>query len=423
MQIYLQTTLTEVNKMIIRKIKPEELKRTLELFAIAFEFSDDLNKSPEETFKDITENPKSREDVFWGERWAAFEDDDKTMMSYFIDQPFPVQFDGNVYTMTGIGGVATLPQYRKCGGIRGCFEAALPAMYQDGVAFSYLYPFSSAYYRKFGYEMGCERLQYHVRLSSVKHFDVSGNCSLVEPGNLMLDEIQQIYRVWQNKYNMMIANEDYEFSWVKKSNPVKDQVFTYVYKSKNGEPMGYLSVKQIIEPDGRNLQCTRFCCTCPEGLKGLLNVLIALGSDHEFATFEVPADVDLTLILPEWAMGSVSLKKYWAGMVRVVNVETVLKGARYHDDGTLSIAVTDKQIAANCGTFVVTFTDGKAVSVEKSDTAAPDISMGINEFSRLIIGTCDDSSLAYMDNVTIHNDVPGIRQVFYRKPNMIAEYF
>ena len=28
--------------MIIRKIKPEELKRTLELFAISFEFSADL---------------------------------------------------------------------------------------------------------------------------------------------------------------------------------------------------------------------------------------------------------------------------------------------------------------------------------------------------------------------------------------------
>lgn len=409
--------------MIIRKIKPEELKRTLELFAIAFEFSNDITKTPEEVFEETTQHPKSREDAFWGERWAAFEDDNKTMMSYFIDQPFPVQFDGNIYKMTGIGGVATLPQYRKCGGIRGCFEAALPSMYEDGVAFSYLYPFSTAYYRKFGYEMGCERLVYHILLSCLKPYAVSGSSTLIEPGNIMLDEVKQIYRVWQNKYNMMIANEEYEFAWVEKSNPVKNQEFTYLYKSADNEPLAYMTVKQSVEPDGRNLKCTRFVFTCTEGLKGLLNILIALGSDHSYATFEIPSDADLTLILPEWSMGGISLKKYWSGMVRVVNVEAVLNGARYCGSGKLAIALTDKQIAPNCGTFVVIFKDGKAVSVVKDSTAAPDISMGINEFSRLIIGTCETTSLPYMDNVTVHNDSACISQVFYKKPNLILEYF
>lgn len=408
--------------MIIRKIKPEELKRTLELFAIAFEFSDDITKSAGEVYEETVRNPKSREDAFWGERWAAFEDDDHTMMCYFIDQPFPVQFDGSIYTMTGIGGVATLPQYRRRGGIRGCFEAALPDMYENGVTFSCLYPFSTAYYRKFGYEMGCECLQYHVRLNSMKHFEVGGHSSLVEPGHLMLEEIMQVYRVWQNKYNMMVANEDYEFAWVGKSNPVKDQIFTYVYQSTDGEPMGYLSVKQSMEPDGRNLRCTRFCFTCLEGLKGLLNILIALGSDHAYATLEVPGDCDLTLIFPEWA-GAVTLKRYWPSMVRVINVEKVLSGARYKGDGSLTVGITDGQIPQNNGAFTVAFQDGRAVSVEKDASRSPDITMGINEFSRLIIGTCDSASLPFMENVTVRSASSCIDQVFYKKPNLITEYF
>lgn len=409
--------------MIVRKVRPEELKRTMELFAIAFEFGNDLSKSPQEVFTEISEHPQSREDVFWSERWAAFEDDDRTMMSYFVAKPLPVQFDGNVYTMTGIGGVATLPQYRRSGGIRGCFEAALPDMYRNGVAFSYLYPFSTAYYRKFGYEMGCEKLRYHVRLDSLRRFEVSGSCTLVEPDRLMTEEIQQIYRVWQNRYNMMIANEAYEFDWIGKSNPVKDQVFTYVYTSGAKEPMGYMTVQQSMEPDGRNLKCTRFVCTCPEGLMGLLNILIALGSDHAYATLELPADVDMTLMLPEWAMGAVTVNRFWSGMVRVVNAETVLRGARYRGDGSLSVALTDPQIPANCGTFTVDFQNGEAVSVARDASRTPDISMGINEFSRLIIGTCDADSLPYMANVTVHSDTPSIGQVFYRKPNLIVEYF
>ena len=313
--------------MIVRKIRPQELKRTMELFAIVFGFPNDSNKSAEEVFEEVSKNPRSRDEKFWSERWAAFEDDGQIMMSYFAVLPYMVQFDGKEYKMAGIGGVASLPQYRRRGGIRGCFEAALPSMYQDGVAFSYLYPFSTAYYRKFGYEMGCEKMQYHVRLSSMERFETSGSIHLLEPGKLLPEEIRQIYRTWQENYNMMVINEDFEYAWVGRSNPVKDQEFTYVYRSGTGIPMGYMTVKTVHEPDGRNLNCTRFCFTCGEGLKGLFQVLLALGSNHEYVTLTLPTDVDMSLFFPEWSSGA-SARKLYAGMVRVVNVENVLKGAR-----------------------------------------------------------------------------------------------
>ncbi len=409
--------------MIIRKVKPEELKRTNELFAIAFEFGEENDKTAQEVYEEIINNPKSREDVYWGERWAAFEDDDTTMMSFFIAQPFPVNFDGATYSMTGIGGVASLPQYRKRGCIRGCFEKALPAMYEDGRTFSYLYPFSTAYYRKFGYEMSGTKMSYHIRLDAIKYYNVNGNCTLVEPGNFMRLDIQQIYKVWQSKYNMMIVNEEYEFAWVEKSNPVKDQVFTYVYRSETGVPKGYVSFKQVNEEDGRNLLCTRFCFTDTEGLKGLLNLLMSLGSDHSFATFEVPEDVDLALILPEWAMGASSCKKRYDSMVRVINVETVLKGAAYQGSGSLVIEIADKQIVANNGRFFIEFQDGRAKQVKQDMEALADISLGINEFSRLIIGACDVQSLEYMEHVTVNSDLSKLAKIFYRKPVFIAEYF
>lgn len=409
--------------MIIRKIKPEELKRTYELFAIAFEFSADNDKSAAEVFENVRKNPKSREDAFWGERWAAFEDDDSTMMSFLIASPYQVNFDGASYKMTGIGGVASLPQYRRRGCIRGCFEAALSSLYEEGVAFSYLYPFSTAYYSKFGYGMGCEKNQYHVKLSTLKYFDVKGNSSLVEPDNLMLEEIKHIYQAWQNKYNMMVINEDYEYAWVEKSNPVRDQIFTYVYRNDSGESMGYMSVKQVDEPDGRNLYCTRFCFTKVEGLKGLLNVLYSLGSSHEYVTLELPTDIDMTSIFPEWSMGAATVKKTYFGMVRVVNVEAVLKGAQYLGSGSIAIEMRDEQIKENNGVFVVNFQNGKAVVVEKDSHVTPDISMSINDFSRLIMGACDINSLEYMSGVVLHNPTVAVGQVFYRKPGYIVEAF
>lgn len=407
--------------MIVRKIRPQELKRTMELFAIVFGFPNDSNKSAEEVFEEVSKNPRSRDEKFWSERWAAFEDDGQTMMSYFAALPYMVQFDGKEYKMVGIGGVASLPQYRRRGGIRGCFEAALPSMYQDGVAFSYLYPFSTAYYRKFGYEMGCEKMQYHVRLSSMERFETGGSIHLLEPGKLLPEEIRQIYRTWQENYNMMVINEDFEYAWVGRSNPVKDQEFTYVYRSGTGIPMGYMTVKTVHEPDGRNLNCTRFCFTCGEGLKGLFQVLLALGSNHEYVTLTLPTDVDMSLFFPEWSSGA-SARKLYAGMVRVVNVETVLKGARYIGSGKVSISISDGQIKENNGVFEVAFQDGRAVSVQKV-CGNGDVDMGINEFSHLIIGNGDVRSMEFMEHVIVHKNKEALGQVFYRKPNMIMEDF
>ena len=140
--------------MIVRKIRENELKRSAQLSALAFEYPmEGAEKSPEDFFRDVREHPGSLEDVRWDSRWAAFEDDDATMIATFCVLPWHATFDGHEVIMGGIGGVATLPQYRRGGAIRRCFEAALPDMYAQGMVLSYLYPFSNAFYRRFGDEL------------------------------------------------------------------------------------------------------------------------------------------------------------------------------------------------------------------------------------------------------------------------------
>lgn len=408
--------------MIVRKIKPEELKRTKELFAIAFEFEADNSKSAEDEYKESAENPKTREDFYWGERWAAYQDDNKTMMSYFVAKPLPVHYDGHHCRMIGIGGVATLPQYRRMGGIRACFEAALPDMYESGAAFSYLYPFSTAYYRKFGYEMCCERMQYQIKLNMIPLFPVDGDSFLVEPGCFMLDEIKQIYKVWQNKYNLMVENEEFEYAWVLRSDPVKDQLFTYVYKSKNGEAKGFMTFSNVSGAEGRNLVCTRFFYTAIEGFKGMMNLARSLASDHQSITFEVPADQMIESLLPEWSMGAGKCEKIFCGMVRVINVLKVLQMAKYKGDGSLVIQITDSYIKDNNNSFLIRFENGMAILVSVT-VAPPDISLGIADFSRLITGVYGMDAFEFMESVHIYAGMDKIAKVFYQKPILITEFF
>ncbi len=408
--------------MIIRKIKPEELKRTNELFSIAFEFADDNSKNAREVYEETIADSSSRDNRYWMERYAAFEDDDHTMMSFFVAKPYPVHFDGNHCQMTGIGGVATLPQYRRRGGIRGCFEKALTDMYEAGFEFSYLYPFSTAYYRKFGYELCCEKKQYTLKLSFLPEYRINGYCELVESSNLHLEDIKAVHDRWQEKYNMMIENEDCDYLWLTKSNPVKEQIFTYIYKNHKGIPKGYLCFTNQDTNEGRIINCSRFVYTDLEGLKGLLNLARSFSSDHIAITFALPTDQYITALLPEWSMGAGRCQVLLSGMARAIHVEKVLKKARYRGTGAVSIAINDSYIKENNHTFHVSFENGTANNVF-SDDAPADIVMDIADFSRLIIGCLETEQIPYLENVVVNTDTETLSKVFYKKPIMLTEYF
>ena len=407
--------------MIIRKIKPEELKRVKELSAISFEYGEDTAKSAEEIFRETQNDPRSRADLHWQCRWAAF-DDDGQMMSTMAAIPFRVQFDGHHCPMTGIGGVVTLPPYRRRGGIRACFEAALPAMYAEGAAFSYLYPFSTAYYRKFGYELCCERNEYKLLLEQIPHTDTGGTLYLVEPGRFMLEDIKAVYRAWQETYNMMVVAEDFEFRWVAKSNPVQDQQYTYVYKSRDGVPKAYATFRVAEENGEHNLQCSRFFHTDAEGFCGLMNLFASLAADHCLVSFALPQNEHIEPLLPEWCLGARPRETSCYGMVRAVNVEAALRMARARGEGTVTLEITDEQIPQNNGRFQVRYRDNAVTGVEKTAREA-DASLGIQDFSRLITGVYDIDALRFLKGVAVHTDPGRLAGLFFRKPIYISEYF
>ncbi len=408
--------------MIVRKIKAHELKRTNELFSLAFGFASSDERTAEEVYLQVSSQPKSREELCWQEHWAAFEDDDRTMMSFFVAKPMPIHFDGNHCIMTGIGGVSTLPQYRRQGCIRACFQAALPDMHENGVAFSYLYPFSTAYYRKFGYEICCERIRYHLRLSFIPAFTVSGNCVLCEPGHPYLEDIRKIYSAFQNRYNMMVENEEFEYQWVLQSNPVKDQVFTYIYKSSDGEPKAFMSFSVQNEAGHRNLVCSRFFYTDLEGLKGLLLLARSLESDHYEITFDLPTDQYIVPLLPEWSMDAGRQEKISHGMVRVINAVKVLEMAEYKGSGSLVLDISDPFIPQNNGRFLVSFENNRATAVTITD-APWDITLDIHIFSVLIAGVCDIRQMHFLEKIRINSSWDRLEKVFYPKPLYITESF
>lgn len=419
----------EVPILIARQIHPEEIKRTEELFSISFDSPYNNEDTPLELYNKYITHPQNREQEHSLERFAAFEDDNKTMMSCFIMQPFSIRFDGHNTSMFSIGGVATLPQYRKRGGIRACFEKALPYLYKNGISFSYLYPFSTAYYRKFGYELCGKKEYYQVALSHIPAFSLEGSCYLLDASTReqAANDIPAIYDAWQQSYNMMVQSVPYDYNFIQTADPYKEQTFTYVYRSKDNTPLAYMTFRNNTALECRRLECSHFFYINKEGLQGLLALAKTFASDYRHICFSLPTNCPLEQTLPEWSMGAVTCQTIPNGMIRVINVKKTLELAAYCGSGVLTLEITDPYISENNKIFKVDFSESacKSVTVYEKDTPteSADISLSINAFSALIAGVYDIGACALFSDVVIYKNREMISKVFYKKPVYITTSF
>ena len=323
----------------------------------------------------------------------------------------------------GIGGVASLPQYRRAGGIRACFQKALPILYREGYVFSYLYPFSTAYYRKFGYESCVQRYLAVLDLRQPRPAEFSGSFRLARGGDMLLPAIRQLDERWEAQYNMMVQHAEADYRWLLSAAPASKQEFIYAAFSAAGEPLGYAAFKKQDEPNGRNLVCSRLRFSGKDGFAALMHLFSRFASDHRFVKFPLPCCTAMQYLLPEWSLGAVRWELQSAGMVRVVNAEAALRAARYLGGGSATLRLHDAQIEENNACFAVQFENGRAISVSRSDTQ-PDAELEISTFSALLCGVCDFSEARqYFPGLEVFHESAPLDRVFFRKPLYIEDYF
>lgn len=393
--------------MIIRKTRPQEAERVNELFSIAFE-------------QPLENGPAGEENCC---HWAAFEESTGEMTSTLTVTDFTVNFDGHPCKMGGIGGVATLPAYRRQGGIRGIFQEALKDMYREGYVFSYLYPFSTGYYRKFGYENCVRKLSVTVDLGLLSPRKCEGSLVLAEPGHDLTTAVQAVEEAWESRYNMMVLHGKEAYRWVAQSNPARKQQFTYVYFDPVGTAKAYTRFHLENQPDGRNLVSDRFFFLDRAGFDGLMNLYNSMASDHRYVKFTLPSEPAMAYLMPEWSLGAVAWSVLPAGMVRVVDVKRALELATYRGSGQVALQISDAQIAENNGVFRVRYENGCGVSVEKTD-GNPDLILPISAFSALLSGVCDgNEAMTWMPEARPQRENLALDGIFYQKPLFLVDYF
>ena len=388
--------------MEVRLTKPEELDRVRELFALAFRIpmKRDAEQEPDEAL-----------------HWAAF-DGGGQMMSAITVPTYQMWFDGQPVRLGGIGGVSTLPQYRRRGGIRACFEALLPELYRREYDFSYLYPFSTAYYRKFGYECCVQKQLVTVDLRLLRTSYFEDTYRLAEPERDLSEDVWAVDQTWSRAYNMSVLHGRSDYRWVTGLDPAAGDKYLYVWYD-NGAPSAYVR----FQPEGDTLQCDRFRFTSARGFRALLGLLQTMSTDRSHARFYLPESKALRYLLPEWSLGAVRWQLLCGGMVRVVRVREVLEKAKCIGTGQVTLEITDHQIPENTGVYRVSFRDGRVTQAARTD-AAPDAALTIPALSALISGVCSFTEAAqWMPGAELKTPNPALDQLFYKKEMFIEEDF
>lgn len=412
--------------MIARLLKPEESWRWNQVMAAAFEWDFDLEKAKAEAAREKTEEElreQARNRCF-----GALSDDGKILYGCVNSREYTCRFDGGAYKLGGIGGVSTLPPYRHNGAIRASLSASLRDMYENGFTFSYLYPFSTQYYRKFGYEVGAEARRWVMPLADIRPKDVGGTIEQIFPGD-DFSPLLEVYDACFADCNMSAVRDRYD-AGLEKAKLMEEHRYVYVWRNEAGAPRGLMIAHKTREDGAIVMDCNHtfgaqnengFLFCDMEALSALLFfVKSAFSADYDKISFTTRREIDLTSLVGENNSASCSI--FWNGMLRVVNVRRVLENCNCRGTGCVRIAVEDTILPENCGTWKLTFAPGQVNFVEKTEEQ-PDVSLTINAFSALICGARDVHSLAWIPDAVVHNAAAPFAGVFYAKPCFMLDLF
>ncbi len=351
--------------MHMRRLNPEEFLAMHNNMNIAFRF-------------DRTEMPVDHNEEYLN-TYAAFEEDG-TLTSSVIANRYRCTYWGQTVGMCGVGGVATLPEYRREGHMRQLISYVLRAAYERGDVLSSLFPFSHPFYRKFGFECCGPIQQVQVGLHAFQKMPWLGRVRQYQPGEDS-GEIRQIYAAFQKAHNFLCDRNDGYWQHLLNKDPYVTHQHTYLWYDEQDRPQAYCVLKH---EEDKNYTVLDWAYTGPAALRGLFGFMRVLEPSGENVRFKLPMDADLFSLIPEPYDVSIQYKN--CGMLRVINAAEALRLYPWAEGlGSLTVRVTDEAIPQNNHVFRVEKAAG-GITVNVADEAVPDLDCSIQALSRLLTG-------------------------------------
>ena len=383
--------------MITRKLNKEtDFNQFAEVSASAY-----IHPASETTFCD--EN-----DIF-----GTFIDDGKTLISQ-IESTYRNRWYGNIILPCAmVGGVASKPEYRRMGGVRETFNLVFQDAIEKGALISILFPFSTSYYRKFGYDVIANYYEADCAFSVFKSIERYPDLTLLKESNK--DEFFEAYTEICLKYNLMLERKDfYGFSLT----PYENSQFTYFIN--DAASKGYVTF--TLNRPQRVVDVAEISYTDKNALLKLLGFLRVYDGNFDTVHFKkLPTDSVIPYVL-DYDNRVFKRAMFTDGAGRVLNVKKFLEAIPYPaEDGKFTIKIIDKQIEMNNAVFTVTYKNQKGV-VEVANGDDYCLALDIAQFSRIVLGRegLSPEAVAYLPDVETNGNPADLLKAF---PRATVQFF
>ncbi len=403
-------------KITVRKLETGSERYTADwLIATSF-----LHEWDEKEAKKEAECPK-------GDVWGAFDEADH-MVSAVTTLRHDMTYEGEVISCEELHMVGTLAESRGGGAIHALIGSILRECRERGDLFSTLIPFSFAFYRKYGFEAASEMLIQKTEIEQFASFpqELTAKQILSQED---VDEARELYRSFALRYNLadLGTEEDWTYrgsgefgerDWMHQDKPH----YSYLFRDQDGKARAYFTFVFVHGPEGPftgTMAVTELIFDSPGSLRSVFGFFYGMRAKITDVSVELPADVDLSVMLPECDSVERKLKGYYTA--RVLNVEKVLSAMGHPDgEGTYSIRVTDQFLPENTGTYTVRFSGRKTTGVTAVCTAeageAADLEITAETFCQLAVGVIDLNAALYRSGTKLNANRSLLERVFVKRP-------
>ncbi|MGG5316946.1 GNAT family N-acetyltransferase [Enterococcus sp. AZ072] len=313
-------------------------------------------------------------------------------------------FEGTV-PMSGIGYVASYPEFRGSGGVSELMQEILTDLYENDVVISQLAPFSQGFYRQFGYENTSKQKHYHIPAAAFNYV-VSEKAGEVQRGTWQ-EMKPQILTIYQQALKGQVGTVVREEWWWERLQEYYPHRFYAVCFDQNHQPQGYL----IYRLQGDTFLVDEFAYLSSFALRKLLTYMKAHVSSFARFSYAGPVYERLEEFFSEQETLEISIKPYM--MSRIINFPQLFRHLPI-DAKTIIVEVTeDRQCPWNVGQWQVT---GK--QCQKVEGKQADVRGTIHSWTELLLGDLSLQEGCFLDKFEVTNQkmmtvFPQGKQSFY----------
>jgi predicted acetyltransferase len=321
--------------------------------------------------------------------------DDGRVLATAGERRFTQWFGGREVAMSGIWGVATLPESRGAGHASAAVMQLLRDARDRGDPLTALYPAILQPYRRLGYALGGSYVTHELRIDDIPreiHSPLTAEPYVPERD---LEAVRACYRRTMSVHNGPIDSED-PWWWNDRilghwsANDIHRVV---VVRGADGVD-GYASFVQR-EHEGHldisfRLDCKHFVAATPEAYRALLVYVRGFAGVGQALRYTGPPD-DPTSLFVEVQRLAIESNYRW--MLRLLDVPAALAGRGYPPvSGAVTLEVDDPRFEENRGPWRVSARDG-VVEVEAASGDA-DLVVDIRALSAMYTGFLSPYELA-----------------------------